>query len=323
MTEVNASQYKNRRGGLIFFGLVELAIGVLCFLFVALMSASFFLASSKTPALPARQMIPTVLLYFIGGALLATLGIGSMMARRWARDLSLVVAWFWLIVGGSTMVTMIFMVPRLMPTMPQGQEGVRTAVVTCMAVFAGLFGVLVPAAMILFYRSPHVRATTLALDPHPRWTERVPLPLLGLSLWQLLGAVSIASMAGYAVFPLGSQMLTGPLALLVYCAIGALLLYVSWGLYMRSLAAWWTGIAYGVLIAIYAVVVFPRINYEQLVEAMGMPKTPGMPDLVGIYRSPWFLGFLGFFSLVYFGWFFFVRRYFPRGAGPAGSPSGS
>lgn len=312
MTEVNVSQYKSRRGGLIFFGLLELAVGLLCFLFVALTTAGFFLASSKTPALPARQMIPSILLYLIGGALLTTLGIGSMNARRWARDLSLVVAWFWLIVGGSTTLTMIFMVPRLMPKMPAGQEGVGTAVMTCMAVFAGLFGVVVPAAMILFYRSPHVRATCQALDPHPRWTERVPLSLLALSLWQLSGAISIASMSGYAVLPVGSRIVTGPLAILVYCAIGALLLYVSWGLYQRSLAAWWTGIAYGVLIAIYCVVVFPRINYDQLVEAMGLPKTPGMPDLAGIYQNPWFLGSIAFFWLIYFAWFFLVRRYFPR-----------
>jgi len=312
MTDVNASQYKNRRGGLIFFGLVELAVALLCFLFVALMSIGFFVSSSKTPGLPLRQMIVSVLMYLIGGALLTTLAIGSMKARRWARDLSLLVAWFWLLVGCSATFMMIFMLPRLMPRMPSGQEGVGTGVMTCMAVFTGLFGVVVPAAMILFYRSPNVRATCLALDPHPRWTERVPLPLLGLSLWQLFGAVSIASMSAYAILPLGSQIVTGPLAILAYCAVAAVLLYVSWGLYVRSLAAWWAGIAYGVLLSIYCVVVFPRINVEQLIEAMGMPKTPGMPDLNGIYRSPWFLGSIAFFWLIYFGYFLFVRRYFPR-----------
>ncbi|HEX7421889.1 MAG TPA: hypothetical protein VF505_18535, partial [Thermoanaerobaculia bacterium] len=305
-----------------------LAVGVLCFLFVALMSFGFFVASSRTPALPFRQMIVSALMYLAGGFLLTTLGIGSMMARRWARDLSLLVAWFWLLIGGGTTLTMIFMVPRLMPKMP-GQDGVSTFVMTCMMVFAGLFGVVVPAGMILFYRSPHVRATCLALDPHPRWTERVPLPLLGLSLWQLFGAVSIMSMSGYAVLPLGRQIVTGPLAILVFCTIGALLLYVSWGLYLRRLAAWWAGIAYGVLIAIYCVVVFPRINYEQMIEAMGMPKTPNMPDLDAIYRSPWFFAFLACFWLLYFGYFLFVLRYFPRerpvfpGAEPAGSPGGS
>jgi hypothetical protein len=38
--------------------------------------------------------------------------------------------------------------------------------------------------------------------------------------------------------------------------------------------------------------------------------TPGMPDLAGIYHSPWFLGFLAIFWLGYLGYFMFVRRYF-------------
>jgi hypothetical protein len=313
MTDVNAPQYKSRRGGLIFFGLVELVVGVLCVLLVALTSFGFFLAwNSKTPAMPFRQLIVSGLLYVIMGVLLATLGIGSMMARRWARDLSLVLAWFWLILGANTAAMMIFVMPRLMPKMPPDQAGAGTVAMTCMSIFFGLFGVIVPAAMILFYRSPNVRATCLALDPRPRWTERVPLPLLGLVLWQVFGAVSITSMSAYAVLPLGRQIVTGPIAILVYCAIGILLFYLGWGLYVRSLVAWWTGIAYGVLIAIYCAVVFPRIDYKQLVEAMGMPKTPGMPDLDAIYRSPWFLGYLGIFWVLYLAYFVFVRRYFPR-----------
>ena len=87
---------------------------------------------------------------------------------------------------------------------------------------------------------------------------------------------------------------------------------MSWGLYVRSLTAWWTGVAYGILIAIYCAVVFPRIDFDKMVEAMGMPKTPGMPDFNTIYRSPWFLGSIAFFWLIYLGYFLFVRRYFLR-----------
>lgn len=311
--------HKNRRGGLIFFGLVEFVMGGLCLFFVAIMMVGVFAGIAQPGAngpFPATQAIASGTLYLVAGAVLLTLGVGSMMARRWARDLSLVMSWMWLILGVCTGAAMAFMMPRLMPALPREQAGAGQFVLGCMFVFFGLFGIVVPLAMALFYRSPNVKATCQALDPRPRWTERVPLLLLGLCLWMLFSAITMASMSAYAVLPLGSQIVTGPIAIVVYCAIGALLLYVSWGLYRLSIIAWWVGIAYGVLVAVYCIVAFPHIDYNQVVEAMHMPKTPGMANLSAIYQSPLFLGFLGVFWLLYFGYFILVYKYFRRDFGP-------
>lgn len=314
MTEPSAIAYKNRRGALIFFGLVELAFGGLCILFMALSIFGFFVvANSSTPGMPVlqfRQMAMSLSVYLVGGVLLVTLGIGSILARRWARDLSLIVAWMWIILGVTTAATVIVMLPRLMSQMPAGQAQTSNIVLTCVMVVFGFFGVVVPLALILFYRSPNVRATCIARDPYPRWTERVPLPLLALALWTLFGAVGMMTMSAYAVLPLGRQIITGPLAVLTYCALGLFLLYVSWGLYTRRRVAWWLGIAYGALAAVYCVVVFPRLDYDRLLSAMQLPKTPHMPDLADMYRNPWFLAYLGFFWLLYFGYFAFAYRYF-------------
>jgi hypothetical protein len=255
-------------------------------------------------------MVMSLSVYLLGGVLMVTLGIGSMLARRWARDLSLIVAWMWMFVGVIMAATMIVLVPRFMPRMPADQAQTGTIVLTCLTIVFAFFGVVIPLALILFYRSANVRATCIALDPHPRWTERAPLPLLALALWTLSGAVGMMTMSAYAVLPLGRQIITGPFAVLAYCTLGLFMLYVSWGLYTRRRVAWWLGIAYGALAAIYCVVVFPRIDYDKLVSAMHMPRTPGMPDLGDIYRSPWFLAYLGFCSLLYFGYFAFVYRYF-------------
>ena len=314
MTEPMTVPYKSRRGALIFFGLVELAFGGLCLLFLGVAIFGFLVAANAPrPGMPVfqfRQMAMSLSVYLFGGVLLVTLGIGSILARRWARDLSLIVAWMWMIVGVLTAATMIVMLPRFMPQMPADQAQTSNIVLTCLMVVFGFFGVVVPLALILFYRSPNVRATCLALDPHPRWTERVPLPLLALALWILFGAVAMMTMSAYAVLPLGRQIITGPLAVLAYCALGLFLLYLSWGLYTRSRVAWWLGIAYGALAAVYCVVVFPRLDYDKLASAMQFPKTPGMPDLADIYRSPWFLAYLGIIWLLYFGYFVFVSRYF-------------
>jgi hypothetical protein len=306
-----AQSYKSRRGGLIFFGLVELAMGALCLLIVAGTIVSLlFRPPARAGMPPVSQMMVSVSLYLIGGVLLVTLGVGSMLARRWARDLSLVVSWMWLLVGLSTTAFMVFLMPRFLSAMASSPPETRTWVVTCIAILSGIFGILIPLIMILFYRSPNVRATCVALDPHPRWTERVPLPLLGLSLWIAFSGICMTTMSAYAVLPLGRQIIAGPVAIITYCAIGILLLYVSWGLFKRSLAAWWIGVAYGVLTAAYCAIVFPQLDVNAMMKAMKMPATPGMPDFTTMYRNPLFLMILGFFWLFYLGYFLFVRRYF-------------
>jgi hypothetical protein len=254
-------------------------------------------------------MVLSLGMYLVAGVVLVTLGVGSILARRWARDLSLLAAWAWLVVGVTTTAAMIFFVPRLMPVPPPDQAQTMTAVLTCMIFVCAILGVVVPIALILFYRSPNVRATCIALDPHPRWTERVPLPLLGLSLWNVLTGLSMIGMSFYAILPLGARIVTGPIAVVVYCALGVVFLYVGWGLYQRSVVAWWAGIAYGVLVAIWVVVVFPRLDYAKLIAAMKLPKTPGMPDLANIYRNPWFVSYAVVLWLLYFGYFGFVYRY--------------
>lgn len=312
MSDAVAAPYRNRRGGLIFFGLLELAIGALCLLFLAFGVFAFVMASNTpgAPALRPGQMIASLSLYLVAGVVLVILGIGSIMARRWARDLSLITAWAWLIGGVVTATAMFMVVPRFLPPDQAGM----TAVMTCLTIAFALFGVAIPLALILFYRSPNVRATCLELDPQPRWTERVPLPLLGLSMWMALSAVSMIAAASYAVLPLGRQIIIGPIAVVVDCVLGLILVYVSWGLYMRKLVAWWTGMAWSVITGIYGLLVFRNLDYEKLTAAMHLPKTPGVPDLAAIYRNPWFVGWIAVFWAAYFGYFVFVRRYFRKTA---------
>jgi hypothetical protein len=315
MTEAGPIQYKSRRGGLIFFGLLELALGGMCLLVLALTAVSMAMVAAHPVGVPAQlspsQMMSSMSLYLFGGALLICLGIGSLLCRRWARDLSLVVAWVWLLSGLATGAALVFLLPRVLAMMPpSGQPDVTTVVYTCLSVLLGLFGITVPLSMILFYRSPHVRATCRALDPRPRWTERAPLPLLGLSLWLTFSAVCMMTLTAYAVFPFGGRFLTGPAAVIVWCAIGAVLFYVAWGVFALRIEAWWAGMAYGALATVYCVVVFPSLDYNAMLKAMNLPKTPYSPDLTAIYRSPLFVAWMVAFGLIYFGYFLFVYRYF-------------
>ncbi|HSP16458.1 MAG TPA: hypothetical protein VLV78_17065 [Thermoanaerobaculia bacterium] len=309
MSEVQSVPYRSRKGGLIFFGLLELALGLLFLLMMLLIFVSAAYAPAQ-PAMPVSQMLASSSMYLVGGIILICLGIGSMLQRRWARDLSLVIGWFWLLLGVFMTITMAAIVPQFMPESPQMPAGARIFALTCMAMVMAIFGIAVPLALVLFYRSPNVRATCIAADPVPRWTERVPLPLLALSLWLAAGAIAVGASSIYGVLPLPGRIVTGAPAVMVYLAIGLFLLYVAWGMYMRDRLAWWMALAYGIVMAIYCVVVFPRIDAQAMTRAMHLPHTPGMPDIGSIYRSPWFFGFLAVIWVAYFGYLLFVRRYF-------------
>ena len=291
---------------MIFFGLLQLGLGLLSLLLFGFMVVTFtVIANAHQPGMPAvqpRAMIFSGAIYVVFGALLVTLGIGSMLARRWARDLSLLVSIAWLILGTFTTLFMAAVMPRFMP------QTAPTFVVTCMIVMFAIFGIAIPLSLVLFYRSPNVHATCLALDPVPRWTETVPLPLLGLALWTAFHGVAMLGTSAYAVLPLANDVLTGAPAVAIFVALGAVLLYVAWGLYRRSMVAWWIGIAYGVLVLAYSAIVFPRVDYNKVFAAMHVPKTPGMPDFTGFYSNPVLLALIGLFYLVYFGYFVYVRK---------------
>src|SRR5436305_76514 len=107
--------FKDRRGGLIAFGIFQLLIAACLFLFAAfvLFLPSAELAKSQQPGTPPPPMGAVAALYAVLGILFATLGIGSILAKNWARIGTLIVCWFWLgtgvlsTLGGALILPMI------------------------------------------------------------------------------------------------------------------------------------------------------------------------------------------------------------------------
>src|SRR5438128_2485210 len=95
--------YKDRQTGLALFGILWILVGLLLGGMSLLMVVGSLAAPAGGPgapgALPMRMMVPLMLIYLAIGACFITLGIGSMMSRRWARPLILVLSWMWLITG--------------------------------------------------------------------------------------------------------------------------------------------------------------------------------------------------------------------------------
>jgi hypothetical protein len=225
-------EFKDRRTGLIVFGVLEILLGGLAALMVPLMLLGQIMSAKLTQEPPPlRQMIPGAMFYGIAAVLLVWLGIGSCKTRRWARALSLVVSWSWLGMGVFTVVVMGLFLPSILKTAPpQGQalpESARLVVMIVTWLFMGFLFVVVPGVLVLFYQRRDVKATCEARHPVRCWTDAAPLPVLGLSLWLGLGALTMLSMplSTSGVLPVFGRVVSGLAGSLCCLSVAALLGY--------------------------------------------------------------------------------------------------
>ncbi len=285
---------KDRRTGLIVFGIIQIGLGLLALAAFAISVFSFLVLASGAPGAPGRPsvMIPGVSLYAVAGAVLITLGIGSIRCRRWAPPLTLVMSWLWLVIGGASLLIMVGMTRIMARALPQTDPMVNALALGCTVVFFAIFGLIIPGAFILFYRGPHVAQTCRARDPRPRWTDDFPLPLLTLVAWIGFGGISTLLSISYGVLPLGSMILTGAPAMAVSALIGIILVATSIGLFRRSMVAWWTAVISFVLGGIFGTYTFATVDMSRMQELMGITAPPQahMPDLMAMYANPWVIG---------------------------------
>lgn len=314
MSEVSSTgtpAFKNRRPGLIGCGIVHLLFGLLFAGFALLMVISMVAAPPEAKqAMPAGMTVYVGLFYLALSSLFAALGIGSMMARRWAPPLILVTSWGWLVCGLAATGVMGFLLPQIMSSLPNNQAEAKAVITGCMSVGIGLFGIVLPLVFILFYRSAHVKATVEQIDPVRRWTDGQPVALLLFASWMFFGAVTVLlSSLMYKGLPIGSFVLRGWMMFAFMAGMATLLFWVAVGTLRRLPAAWWSalvmlivGVAWG---AFY--LTDPAVMYE----AMGMPADPQqMKAAIAMYSSPFFIGWIAALWTGYLVFLIYLRRYF-------------
>ena len=131
------SAYKNRKTGLIVFGIALIALGALCLLFVPLVVLGQFVAAKTTGQSNLRMVLPSVMMYGALGVLLVTLGIGSIKGRRWARAVTLVLSWASLVMGILSIFMFIWLGPAFFNAIAEaGGEPLPPAARTIMMVVA-------------------------------------------------------------------------------------------------------------------------------------------------------------------------------------------
>jgi len=315
--ESTSSAYRDRTGGLIAFGILELLVALVCLAFIALMLTAGRVRLPNAPS-PQPSLIPAALTYLVAAIVFGCLGVGSILARRWARTLSLIVGWFWLLVGVVGGVFMVFFLPRMMAAMPGMEAGVHAAVLGCTAAFWGVALLLLPLLFVIFYGSRNVRATCEARDRLPRWTDRCPAPVLALALMSAFAAVSFVVYSFHPAFPVFGRLLTGAPGAVVFLVIAVLEAAVAWGLYHLRPAAWWGRLGLWLLNGASTTYTFHRgVDWAQALRASGQPENPAtLHMLQSLFAGPHFLALLAAVGVAFIGYLLWVRKYFV--ARPAG-----
>jgi len=299
-------------------------LGALVALFIPMVLLSAVM-SRKTlgTAMPMGTYLMACLTYGALAILLVTLGTGSMRARRWAWALTLILSWFWLIVGVLATAFLTAVLPgsfaaglrKAAVANPGGGNlpiGVTSVILTFVIVLVAVFLVAIPLAFVLFYRRKDVEATCRRRDPVERWTDRCPLPVLAASLI-FAGAVPYYFILSFTtpLVPFFGKYLTG-----VPGAIGCLVLaavdgFLAVWFYRVRMLGWWVGIAWLALRTISAAITFGRGNLLEAYSRLGWKQAQieamnSSPALHGRLVLWWSLLYL----LVILGYMVWIKRYF-------------
>jgi len=314
----------------VIFGVIQIILGLMAALMVPFVALGAFM-SRLTPggAMRPWQFISGVATYaFISAAMIA-LGTGSVQSRRWARALTLVTSWYWLIMGALVTVLLTAMLPVMMrgalaqmkqtggdAPSPEMSTGIMAVVLTLIILFVAFFLILVPIAFVIFYSRKDVAETCRRRDPVPRWTDRTPLPVLGASVALFTGAIYMLLVGVTTpMFPFFGHYLTGIAAGACFFVMGALDVYVSIALFRLQTTGWWIAVVALAIRLLSMTLTYSRTNLMQAYSKVGMSDA----QLQMLNANPMFHGHVLLWwslisMLVFFGYLVWLKRYFGAAA---------
>ena len=291
------------RVGLIVLGILQIFIGLACGLMVLGVIAGAELAQRTTPArggVASAIVAPGLAaLYFVA------VGIGSMRARRWARALSVVVSAIWMASGVIATLMIALILPRAMEGLPRPTLGFG-----CAGAVGGILGILLPLVFFLFYRLPAVKALVESIDTKPRWTDRVPLPVLAMVLILIFSAITLLANVGNPAFGIFGSVVSGPVASLIVLTIAVLCAFIAVQLYRLKESGWWTLLILQIGGLIYGAITVMRSDFADAAHRAGAP------EMSAVYGDPLFTGVLFTTWLAHFAFLLYLRRFFVGRAAP-------
>ncbi len=309
--------HRDRRTGLIIFGILEIILGGFIALTIPFMILGLVMAAKKTDGnLDPRMMGSSLFTLVASATTLIWLGIGSIMCRRWARALLLCLGWMGLCVGAVSIVVLPFTLSSMSTIAQQsGQELPPAALIVAKVVtvvFSFIFYVVIPGSLVLFYRSRNVKLTCEQRDPIERWTDRCPLPVIAMCLVQAYGGISMLLMPGFwNAVPLAGIVITGWPARLYFLGFVVFSLYSAWGFYRLNLRTWLLYTVAIVVVGISSAITFLRIDLADYYKLSGLREAQIRQITANpLFQSNHFAWFCLFGIGLFAGYLLYLRRFF-------------
>jgi len=178
--------------------------------------------------------------------------------------------------------------------------------------FMVVFYIIMPAAFVLFYGSKHTKATCEQRDPHVRWTDKCPLPVLAVSLMSGCCALCMPLMGFYGwAIPFFGFILSG-IAGAGVALVGSLLLaYVAWGMYRLSINAWWCAVLVTIAWGASSGITFSRVSLIEFYEKMKFPAQQlEIMKQLALPQARWMVLFCGLWVVIAVAYLLYTKRYF-------------
>ena len=317
---VAKSSDKPGKIGLYVFGLGEIFVGLL-YALISLVMLAIPKLPSPNPQLPMPQMWPIALMGVTFSSFVIALGVGTFMAKRWARKIMLILSWYGLGAGLITILFLVFFMGSFLDTAFSSAPNITPAAIRGikigMMVAMGVFYIILPGIFILFYQSKYVLSAVEYYDPQENWMDACPTPVFAVSFFSVFGAIA---MGIFGLMMLGTDspsfaMVVPVWAIALFLALmfGALT-YIAIGFYQLDMKAWWAALFLVVFGCVATFFIFKIMDPLSLYEQMKVPqaqidqiKKTGMLDMFKSMSNGGWLMMLPY--LAYLG---FVRKYFLR-----------
>jgi hypothetical protein len=244
------------------------------------------------------------------------MGIGSILARKWARALILITSWLWLISGVLSILFILLFMPDIFAPMAMGEETTKEIAVVVQSIVMGVMAVIlivIPGVFVLFYSSRHLKTTCEQRDPQVRWTDKAPLSVITVSSLFGVAAISMPFVGFYQwtipFFGLVLSGLPGAAVVLIYSLLFA---YAAWGTYKLQIMAWWCGLFLTIASGISMGITFSRVSLLEFYEQMNMPNESLdiMKEFGVFHDTTTYLIFWGIMAIGFLWFLIYTKKYF-------------
>ena len=203
--------------------------------------------------------------YYLMAILFIPLGYGHLKLSLWARRITEMLLWIWL-VAGFPLSLIIFMMLLTSKDLP-------ASTLPFLILSYLLFYPILPMLLLRFYRSNKTKALFYRPGLKSSWWNTIPQSVL------VAGGLMIGILAAFqvpllfsAAFPLFGRLLLKMTGALWIGASSLVLGVLIWGILRQKLWAWWGSVLFFSFHVLSAASTLLRISPQSLVDALHFPE---------------------------------------------------